>query len=178
MNPVIGKRNPIGYWPLVLGLGFCALILASFFSSQSPPAKQNLWIRFEGLSTNQLGQWDGFVTVPKPERYSAVIFWSLRFEETNKTCIEPSTIVQTPTNSERVYGPQEEGIAACGWGPSWNAGKVYRVIGYYQPGNVGLGARIRAWSRFAPAIQRLLPQPESIAVTSQWAEVTTLMKPF
>jgi hypothetical protein len=177
MNPVVSKRNPLSPWLLVLGLGLCALILATLFSSP-PPAIGQLWIRFEGLSTNQVGGWDCTVTVPKPEHHDAVIFWSLRFEETNKACVAQSAIVQAPTSGERDYGPQEAGIVACGYGPSWT-GKVYRVIGYYQPGTIGLGAAILSWSRFAPApILRMLPQPVRIAVTSQWTEVTALMKPF
>jgi hypothetical protein len=178
MNLVLSRHNPFNPWLLVLGLGLCALILAKLFSSAPPATPEQLWIRFEGLSTNQVGGWDCTVAVPKPEHHDAVILWSLRFEETNKACVAQSAIVQAPSNGERDYGPKGAGIVACGYGPSWETGKVYRVIGYYQPGNVGLVAAIRSWSRFAPAIQRLLPQPTGIAVTSQWTEVTALMKPF
>jgi hypothetical protein len=178
MNPVVSKHNPLKPWLLVLALGLCTLFLATLFSWPRPAMPEQLWIRFEGLSTNQVGGWDCKVAVPKPEHHDAVIFWSLRFEETNKACVAQSAIVQAPTSGEREYGPQEAGIVACGYGPSWETGKVYRVIGYYQPGSVGLGAAIPSWSRFVPAIQPLLPQPVRIAVTSQWTEVSTLMKPF
>lgn len=171
------RHNPFGGWPLFLGLALSALILAVATLSHAPP-ENNLWIRFDGLSTNSVGGWDCTVVVPKPERYDAVLFWSLRFEETNKTSVAASNIVQTPANPDRACGPHEEGIVACGYGLPWDTGKVYRVIGYYQPGNAGLRARLYGWTARVPALRRLLPQPPSVAVTSHWSEVTALQNPF
>ncbi len=178
MNARFGNHTLYWRWALLVAVGLCLLALVVLLSRRSPP-KAPLWIRFEGLSSNSLGWWDYTAAVPKPERYDAVVFWSVGIEETNKTSVPADTIVRAPTNSEPEYGFNEEGITTYNIGPPWDTNKVYRVIGYFQPGNVGLGATTRYFAaRHCPSILRFLPEPRSIAVTSQWTVVTTLLKPF
>jgi hypothetical protein len=176
MNPRAGKRTLLRY--AILGLVLCLLVVAALLSSHPQP-KPKVWIRFEGLSTNsgRIG-WDCTVAVPKPERYDAVLYWGLGFETTNKSSLPSSTSIRIATNTDRIFGPQESSIVACGWGPPWETGQVYRAIGCYQPGNVSLVHGILFWTRHFPVVQRLLPTPTSYTVTSQWTEVTTLMTPF
>ena len=181
MNSRVRKHLFLRRGPILIGLGLCALILAVLLSLPSGP-KPDLWIRFQGLSSNSLGYWDYTAAVPSSKRYAAVVFWSVSIEETNRTSVPADIIVQAPTNRE--YGSNEEGITTYNIAPAWDTNKVYRVVGYYQPGSIGLSVAtgrlaVRYCPRIlVPPILRLLPEPKSIAVTSQWNEVTALLKPF
>src|SRR5260370_42076887 len=82
-----------------------------------------LSVRIMGLTTNISPsgfEWE--VGVPKSKNHrAAVLFWSLQFEETNKSSAQTSKILLSPTEQDLMsvpYAPNEEGILTWGYGES------------------------------------------------------------
>src|SRR5439155_5921116 len=104
---------------------------------------------------------------------------SVRIEETNKKSAEYSTILLSPGEQDLMSTPlasNEDGILTWWYRYSLKPEKVYRVTGsYFEPGIIE--SRLRSWTWRVPVVARFLPQPKATFATSEWFEVSTVMRP-
>jgi len=148
----------------------------------SPAGGAPLRIRIAGITTNiSPAGFEWNVVVPKPAaRGDAVLFWSVRFQETNKSAVHSTLIDLSPGERDVtgiVYGPGESGILTWSYGSSLKPETVYRVIGCYTDPN-SFWFKLRSWCPRVPMINGLLPQSPGTFATSEWFEVSsTIAKP-
>ena len=166
---------------MILSCIVLTIALLKLHSTESPLAKVPLRIRIVGLTTNisPMGcEWHVAVPKPRSDR-AAVLFWSVQIEETTNINNQGSQIVLRPGEQELMsitLDSHEEGILTWWYGRSVKPGQRYRVIGsYFEPHRIE--ERLRSWCWHVPTLGRLLPQPKAAFATSEWFEVTTMMKP-
>ncbi len=169
-------KTLLALWALTLAVVWLRRAFVTRPSDELP-----LSIRIAGLTTNMSPsgfEWN--VAVPKPKgQGDAVLFWSVRFEETNKPSVHNSNIALSPTERDLMsipYAADESGILTWSYGASLKPETVYRVIGCYNE-RKSLSCKLRSWCQRFPAVSRMLPESKLRFATSEWFEVTTTMNP-